>query len=82
MNNETVEANGLGEIPEIIAKLAELFPVEDYSSSELLSEQDYDAFASAIIYLAEIGVPVFGEFWTIADTQVPVSTISYFYCVV
>ncbi|CAO2652691.1 Nn.00g021020.m01.CDS01 [Neocucurbitaria sp. VM-36] len=78
MNNETIEAAGLGEIPEIIAKIAELFPVEDYASGESFSEKDHDALSSAIIYLAELGVPVIGEFWTVADTQVPDTMVPQF----
>jgi hypothetical protein len=77
MNVTAVEASGLGGIPEIIQDLAELFHVEDadYTSNETITEKDYDALANATVYLARIGVPLFGEFWTVADMQNPVSPI-------
>jgi hypothetical protein len=73
--NGSVDEPELAGLREVVGQIIELFPVNetDTSSNATLAEQDMDAFADAISYLAEIGVPVFGEFWSIPDPQVPVS---------
>ncbi|KAI1260352.1 Metalloprotease [Xylariaceae sp. FL1019] len=63
-----IAANGLGQLPAMISKVIELFPV-DYTSNETLSEKHYDDLASAITYLASIGTSTFGDFWTYQDMQ-------------
>lgn len=63
---------------EIESNITTLFPFShaDLISNATLAEGDLDAMADAIAYLQSIGVPVFGVFWTIADTQNPVSKIT------
>jgi len=76
MDNTTIESSEPTEALEMVAKLAELFPVEDYSSNETITEADHQPLADAITYLAKNGVPLFGEFWTAPDSQNPVSALS------
>jgi hypothetical protein len=73
-NETAINASALGGIPDHIKQITELFPVgdDDYSNNNTLTEQDYDSLASVITYLSKIGVPIFGEFWTISDPQFPV----------
>jgi hypothetical protein len=80
MNVTAVEASRLGIVPEMIEKITKLFPVSeaDYESNATVSEKDYDGLAQTITYLAEMGVPVFGEFWTVADNQNTVSHLQHF----
>lgn len=74
MNETAVNSSAIGGVPEIITKIDELFPLGEngYSSNDTITEQDFDSLASVIVYLSKIGVPVFGEFWTVADPQFPV----------
>lgn len=75
MNETAVNASAFGGIPEVIQQIAKLFPVESEgyaTTNDTLTEKDYDSFADVIAYLSKIGVPIFGEFWTVADNQFPV----------
>ncbi|KAH7095480.1 hypothetical protein FB567DRAFT_31232 [Paraphoma chrysanthemicola] len=71
--NASSDAPDLAGLQEIVAQIVELFPSNstDATSNDTLTERDMDAFAGTIAYLAGIGVPVFGEFWTIPDPQNP-----------
>jgi hypothetical protein len=74
MNVTAINNTNLDGILQIAKKVTELFPVADFASNTTLSDKDLDAMADTIAYLSQNGVPVFGEFWTGADPQVPVST--------
>jgi hypothetical protein len=74
MNVTAINNTNLDGILQIAKKITELFPVADFASNTTLADKDHDAMADAIAYLSQNGVPVFGEFWTGADPQVPVST--------
>lgn len=79
MNESAIEAASNDTLMhEIVSNITNLFPVSeaDQTSNATLVEEDLSAMADAIAYLQSIGVPVFGEFWTIADTQNPVSTMT------
>jgi hypothetical protein len=76
MDNATVESSQPIEVQEMVLKLAELFPVKDYSSNDTFKESDHQALANAITYLARNGVPLFGDFWTSPDFQNPVSHLA------
>lgn len=74
MNVTAINNTGLEGIMQIVAKVTELFPVDvaDFVSNATLADHDFDAMADALVYLSRNGVPVFGEFWTGPDSQVPV----------
>ncbi|KAF2029390.1 hypothetical protein EK21DRAFT_112944 [Setomelanomma holmii] len=57
----------------IVQRVIKTFQINTTSedSNATLSEYDMDALADTIAYLARIGVPVFGEFWTIPDPRFP-----------
>jgi hypothetical protein len=85
MNESGIEAASNDTLMhEIVSNITSLFPVSeaDLTSNATLVEEDLSAMADAIAYLQSIGIPVFGEFWTTADTQNPVSDICYKYNVI
>lgn len=74
MNLSPNETDGVTGLTAIIGQVAQRFPVSLNSSgvNETLKEQDMDAYADTLAFLAGVGVNIFGEFWTIADPQNPV----------
>ncbi|KAI3326189.1 Metalloprotease [Xylariaceae sp. AK1471] len=83
MNVNAINASNLAGIPDIVSRVIELFPVGD-SAEDNVDPQTYDDLANTIAYLASVGVPVFGDFWTFSDMQnpdttVPLFSISYLY---
>ncbi|KAI1075493.1 Metalloprotease [Whalleya microplaca] len=80
IDTDSVEASGLGGIPEIVDQIVHLFPLEeaDYASNDTITEKDYDNMANTIAYLTTIGVPVFGDFGTTVDSQNPDKMIPWF----
>lgn len=74
---DAIEKGGLAGVPEIIAQVQKLFPIEGYASNKTLAG-DYEKWADALAYLNSVGVPVFGDFGTIVDVQNPESMIPAF----
>ncbi|KAJ2989032.1 hypothetical protein NUW58_g3674 [Xylaria curta] len=68
---DTIEKSGLAGVPDMIAHVLKLFPIEDYNSNKTLSDQEYEKYADAIAYLNSIGTAVFGDFSTAVDVQNP-----------
>lgn len=75
MDNSTTGDAVPKEAQEMIATLAELFPVKDYSSNDTIKQADHESLTDAIVYLTKNGVPLFGEFSTSPDFQNPVSLL-------
>ncbi|KAI0413529.1 hypothetical protein F5X98DRAFT_366492 [Xylaria grammica] len=67
---DTIENSGLAGVPDMIAQVQKLFPIEDYTSNKTLSGPDYEKYADAIAYLDSVGTAVFGEFST-TDSVIP-----------
>lgn len=74
MNLSPNETDGVKGLTAIVGEVVKRFPVSINSSAvnETLKEQDMDAYADTVAYLAGVGVSIFGEFWTLADPQNPV----------
>lgn len=72
LDADAIEKGGLADVPDIIAQVQLLFPIEDYSSNKTLSHQDYEKYSDAVAYLNSIGTGVFGDFGTAVDVQNPV----------
>ncbi|KAH8165602.1 hypothetical protein CIB48_g2643 [Xylaria polymorpha] len=75
LDADAIEKGGLADVPDIIAQVQLLFPIEDYSSNKTLSHQDYEKYSDAVAYLNSIGTGVFGDFGTAVDVQNPDTTI-------
>lgn len=73
---DTIEQNGLAGVPDIVAQVQKLFPIEDYKSNKTLGGEDLDHMADAIAYLNSVGAAVFGDFGTVVDVQNPASYLS------
>lgn len=76
MNVTAINNTNMDGFMPIAKKITELFPVDvaDFASNTTLVDQDLDAMADTLAYLSQNGVPIFGEFWTGSDPQVPVRT--------
>ncbi|KAI0187503.1 hypothetical protein F4808DRAFT_77578 [Astrocystis sublimbata] len=74
LDDITIEKSGLAGVPDIIAQVQKLFPVDHYKSNKTLSG-DYEEWADALAYLNSIGVAVFGDYGTVVDVQNPDSMI-------
>jgi hypothetical protein len=74
MNVSAIRASKSTGLQKILRDVAQLFPanLSIGTANVTLVEADLEPFADAIAYLSRIGVPIFGEFWTSPDPQVPV----------
>ncbi|RYC62716.1 hypothetical protein CHU98_g3503 [Xylaria longipes] len=57
---DAVNKGGLADMPDMIAQVQELFPIENYKSNETLSHRGYEKYADAIAiaYLNSVGTAV------------------------
>ncbi|KAH9905849.1 Metalloprotease [Xylariomycetidae sp. FL2044] len=82
MDTAAINASALtlGGIPEMIAQVDTLFPVRetDWMANKTISEDDYGSLANVVAYMASIGVPAFGDWSTVVDSQNPEDTIPAF----
>ncbi|KAI0966575.1 hypothetical protein F4678DRAFT_484190 [Xylaria arbuscula] len=75
LNVDAIEKGGLAGVPDMIAQVQRLFPIEDYKSNQGLASLGYEKYADAIAYLNSVGTAVFGDFSTVVDVQNPSSII-------
>ncbi|KAF2970823.1 hypothetical protein GQX73_g2815 [Xylaria multiplex] len=75
---DAIEKGGLAGVPDMIAQVQKLFPIEDYNSNKTLSGPEYEKYADAVSYLNSIGTAMFGDFGTAVDVQNPNTVIPTF----
>ncbi|KAI0537886.1 hypothetical protein GGR58DRAFT_526949 [Xylaria digitata] len=74
---DAIEKGGLAGVPDMIAQVQKLFPIEDYNSNKTLSGPDYEKYADAVAYLNSVGTVMFDDFGTAVDVQNPALGATY-----